>query len=85
MDFDSAFILFLSTMVMTASCLPVEVNREKRGLVSGGVKGALIGGIVGAVLPGVSAGKGAAIGAAGGAGLGALGNKRKTGSYFGAR
>ena len=60
--------MFLSV----AGSSPVSENREKRGILSGGIKGALLGGAAGAVLPGVSAGKGAKAGGILGAGLGLL-------------
>ncbi|OQV12144.1 hypothetical protein BV898_13561 [Hypsibius exemplaris] len=72
----SCFLVLLVLSVASANVLRSDADneliREKRGIISGGIKGALLGGLAGAVLPGVSAGTGAKAGAVAGAGLGLL-------------
>ena len=57
--------------------MEVDIAREKRGTVSGGIKGAVMGALAGAILPGVSAKQGALAGGALGAGVGYMKNKKK--------
>jgi hypothetical protein len=79
------FIREFKLDVIYIGCLPIEVIREKGGLVSGGVTGGVLGAIAGAIVPGVSAKKGAALGAALGAGVGAVEHHKKTGRFLGRR
>ncbi|GAV02810.1 hypothetical protein RvY_13330 [Ramazzottius varieornatus] len=74
-------IAFLACFVLSASCVPVELEENLRvkraGVVSGGILGAIGGGIAAIFIPGVSVKQGIAGGAAVGAGAGYLKNKKQ--------
>ncbi|GAV06602.1 hypothetical protein RvY_16564 [Ramazzottius varieornatus] len=75
--YHQVLFFFLALFVLSTSCLPVNELREKRGIMTGGIKGALLGGALGCILPGVSCGTGMKAGAALGAGAGAIKNVQK--------
>ncbi|OQV11669.1 hypothetical protein BV898_14013 [Hypsibius exemplaris] len=72
------YVFILSIFVLSASCMPVELDiaREKRGTISKIVGGAVGGALIGAVVPGISWKQGAAAGAAAGGAYGLYTNSK---------